>query len=259
MIKYSTPFLTILGLLLLAIIGKSYGTQEIKISSLGRRANFAQVILKGRVSEDIRFHSAEGDARAGSRSLEFNVDDGTGVIRVRCYEDAYQEMLDAKNIPGFGDRVRLIGNYQYKAKRQFVILSSTLDLAVEREKPDRATPILSAIGAFENNPLENHRLKVTGCVQGTITGRYDRVWWLADPAGASLAVTCSYDMMAAYGATYPAVAFSEHLKKGDFVTCYGTLTWSKSRKGGDWQLIPASPDDFVRATEQEWRAANGGY
>ena len=129
-IKYTMPFVTILGIVLLGFLGRIYGIQDAKISELGRKTNFAQVRIQGRINAEVRLHSASDDARGETSSVEFDVDDGTGVIRVRCYEDTTQELQAESKIPALGDQVNLVGNYQFKAKRQFVILGSSADLTI---------------------------------------------------------------------------------------------------------------------------------
>ncbi|MFH0879728.1 MAG: hypothetical protein V2A34_08445, partial [Lentisphaerota bacterium] len=113
-IKYTMPFVTILGIILLGFLGRIYGIQEARISELGRKTNFAQVRIQGRISGEVRLHSSN-DARGETSSLEFEVDDGTGIIRVRCYEDTTQELQAESKVPVRGDQVSLVGNYQFKA------------------------------------------------------------------------------------------------------------------------------------------------
>lgn len=254
-IKYSTPFLAILGIIGLSFLGRWYGTPAVKIESLGRKSNFAQVRIEGRVSADIRFYSA--DAQGRPSSLEFEVDDGSGLIRVRCYEDAYEEMLAAEKIPARGDRVSLVGNYQYKAKRQFIILSSPQDLQIAREMPDIATPIRKAINAGWEGLEEGTRLKITGRVRSRVPGSYDIVWWLEDPKGGRFAVCLSRDAMEACGMSEEEGILAQ-MKTGSFVTCFGALARSRSRDSESMQLAPAGPGDFRMADEATWKADNGG-
>ena len=51
--------------------------------------------------------------------------------------------------------------------------------------------------------------------------------------------------------------FIESLKPGDYVTCYGTLAWKKSRTDKGLQVAPAAPDEVTAADEQAWRNDNG--
>jgi len=136
-IKYSMPILTVLGLIFLGFLGKKYGVQDAQISELGRKSNFAQVVIHGRISDEVRLHSAAKDSPGEASSLEFDVDDGTGILRIRCYEDTVEELLAAGKIPARGDNVRLVGSYQFKAKRAFAILGSAADLTI-RTSADEA-------------------------------------------------------------------------------------------------------------------------
>jgi hypothetical protein len=132
------PILTVLGLIFLGFLGRIYGVQEVKISELGRKSNFAQVIITGKISDEVRLHGSSSDARGDS--LEFEVDDGTGIIRIRCYDDTTQELKAAKKIPVEDDTVRVVGNYQFKAKRAFVILGSAADLTIQHEHSEKEGP-----------------------------------------------------------------------------------------------------------------------
>ena len=82
-LKYLSPVITVLGILLLLWVGKTYGTPAVKIASLGKRNNYAQVSITGKISQDIRFYKSTRSRSEGAGSLEFMVDDGTGIIKVR--------------------------------------------------------------------------------------------------------------------------------------------------------------------------------
>lgn len=256
-IKYSTPFLTILGILLLSALGRIYGRPEVMVADLGRKANFAQVQLCGRVSDAPRFHPADLESGKGSSSFEFELDDDTGIIRVRCYEETYEELLARNKIPGFGDRVTLIGNFQYRAKRQFVILGAEEDLQIEREKPDQATAIQAAIGTRGPGYDVGQRIRITGRVADQSSESFDLVWRLEDPSGFSIPIRVSRDLLNAFG-TDAASGLFQRLQPSQFVTCYGTLRMSKSRNAKELELIPAGPDDISVSDESTWRSDNRG-
>lgn len=239
-------------------LGKVYGTSDVSIAELGRKCNFAQVRIEGRVSGEIRVYSSESDSGMSARGLEFEVDDGTGVIRIRCYEDAFDELRAARNIPGPEDRVTLIGNYQYKAKRQFVILSSSSDLQIDRIKPEKATPIVQISRAEEYGLPINQRLKVTGCVKSVEDGLYEQTCWLVDPAGTAIPISLSKSVLDAYGPADVRAVFVRQLRAGDYVTCFGSLNMSRGKKGRHWQLTPATPADLFAADENKWKADNAG-
>ena len=249
------PVLTVIGLFLLGSLGRSYGVQAVKIKDLGRKSNYAQVRLAGRVSDEIRFHAKEEEGAGGS--LEFELDDGTDTIRIRAYDDVSAEVQEAGKIPGFGDQVEVIGSYQYKARRHFIILGSAGDLRIQREKPEIATPLAWIRQARDRGLKAGQRVKITGRIQGVFPGAYDRMLVLEDPVGATASVSLSAGVLEARGSGNPAVQFIEGLKAGDFVTCCGTLAWKKSRTDKGLQLAPAAPDEVMAADEQAWRNDNG--
>ncbi|MBP7829202.1 MAG: hypothetical protein KA248_04720 [Kiritimatiellae bacterium] len=252
-LKYSTPFLTLAGLVLLSHLGRVYGSPTVRIASLGPKTNFAQGRLEGRLSGDLRHHPADDQGR--NSSLEFEVDDGSGLMRIRCYDDTTEDLLKADKIPVFGDRVSLIGNYQYKARRQIMILSAVEDLEIVRERPDKATPLGKVVRAFREGLEEGARLKVTGRVQSRIPSSYDLVWLIEDDGGHRLAVNISQDVMKARGAG-PADRSQELMRKGQYVTCFGALQRYRSQKQSSWQLVLAGPEDLQPADEAQWKADN---
>jgi hypothetical protein len=254
LIKYSTPILAILGLVLLSYMGKTYGVQPVQIKDLTRKSNYAQIQLSGRVSGDIRYHASDTDD--GSGSLEFELDDGTDTIRIRAYDDVSAEVLAAGKVPGFGDQVVLTGSYQYKARRHFIILGSANDLEILREKPENVTPI-GWLGDPEQKGLKaGQRVKVTGRIEDITSGKYDRRLTVVDPAGARTAISIPASVLEMGGADVPAVKFIDGLKAGDYVTCVGGLAQTKSRLR-TWQVSPAAPAELAAADEQAWRNDNG--
>ena len=52
-------------------LGKVYGTSDVRIAELGRKANFAQVRIDGRVSGDVRVYASDSDSGMSARGLEF--------------------------------------------------------------------------------------------------------------------------------------------------------------------------------------------
>jgi len=254
LIKYSTPILAILGLVLLSYMGKTYGVQPAKIKDLNRKSNYAQVQLAGQVSGDVRFHASDTDDASGS--LEFELDDGTDTIRIRAYDDVSAEVLAAGKVPGFGDQVVLTGSYQYKARRHFIILGSAADLEILREKPTSATPIGWLANPEQNGLKTAQRLKITGRIQEITPGQYDRRLVVVDPAGSQTLISIPAGVLEMGGAESPTVKFIEGLKAGDYVTCIGGLTQTKNRMRA-WQISPATPDELVAADEQAWRNDNG--
>ena len=255
MLKYSTPFIAVAGIVFLSFLGRIYGTPSVKISNLGRKTNFAQVRVEGRVSGDLRYYPA--DAKGRNSSLEFEVDDGTGLMRVRCYDDTTEELQAADRVPVFGDRVSLIGNYQYKARRQIMILSAAEDIEITRERPENATPIWKAVNAYREGLAEGTRLKITGRIQSRIPGSYDMVWLLEDPQGARIAVNLSQDVLKARRLD-KAGGILEEMRTDRLVTCYGALQRYRSQKQSSWQLVLAGPDDLQTADESTWKTDNAG-
>lgn len=253
-LKYSSPILTVIGLVSLSFLGRSFGVQPVKIKDLNRKANYAQVKLVGRVSDEVRFHASDRDP--GSGSLEFEVDDGTDTIRIRAYDDVTEEVQASGKVPGLGDQVEVIGSYQYKARRHFIILGSANDLLIRRDRPEKATPIAWLRDPQARGLQAGQRVKITGRVQDLTVGQYDRRLWVLDPAGIGTAISIPAGVLEVRGEQDPAVRYIAGLKSGDYITCCGSLAQAKTRTHY-WQVTPAAADDVAAADEQVWRSDNG--
>ncbi len=257
LIKYTSPILTILGLFLLAHLGRVYGSPQVKIAELGRKTNFAQVQIAGIVPGELRLHASDDETGESRNSLEFDVDDGTGVIRVRAYDDATQELMAAGELPNFGDRVTLVGNYQFKGRRQFMILSSPFDLEIDRPRPAQATAIsdLSRLRA-DQFPV-GRRVKVTGRVAQARLTAYDLLCKLEDPDRNTITLKLSRDLFAAYGLTRGDTVTWPIPQPGEYLTCYGALNWYKGKSGEFPELLPAAPSEIIKADAAAWKKDNG--
>ena len=97
--------------------------------------------------DSIRYYTSE--TRVGG-SLEFQLDDGTGIIKVRCYDDVTAELARTRCIPGYGDRVKIQGTYQFKARTDFVILGSAKGIEITRNLAHHTTTLAKIAGSHSS-------------------------------------------------------------------------------------------------------------
>lgn len=171
--KYLAPMLAIAGLLYLRHLGQSMGNPQVSIAELTRRSNFATVQLRGKVCDVPRFFLASGSSDPTTGTLDFWLDDGSGRIRVKSYEDATRRIFEHGKVPSLGDEVTAIGNVQVRAHRQSFIVGAPQQLEIARSEPvDEVTAPEVAWG--ERDEFEDlSRIRVTGWVSFSETRRSD--------------------------------------------------------------------------------------
>jgi hypothetical protein len=163
-LKYLTPILSILGMFALKHMGDTMGNPLVKLGELGPTSNFAYVQLEGEVCGEPRFYHVPGSDDPLAGSMEFCLNDGTGQTRIKTYEDATRRILQARRIPGPGDTVRVVGNYQARTHKHSLIVGSPHGITITQSPivDQLAAPKLA--WAREDAFNENDRVVVTGYV-----------------------------------------------------------------------------------------------
>ena len=243
-LKYLTPILTVVGIAALFQLGASRGHPEVKIEELGRRTNFAQVQIEGSVAEAPRFYRSQASEAPGAGSLEFSVDDGTGVLKIRAYEDATVELVRTGAIPGAGDRVALLGTYQYKAKADFLILGAAAALTIHSPEVGEVTPLERLVrpGARLKSGT---RVRIVGEVRDTRLGRFSWQMTLVDEKQNKLKVELPDSILDMFALKKgDSLNWPEAPAPGDVVSVEGTLAWSRFDKG--WMVSASSPNELEK-------------
>ncbi len=240
LIKYSTPFLTVLGIALLYYLAGTSPYPAASVRDLGRRNNFAQVQVRGTVNDDVRFFPAPGDRHPPSGSLEFRIDDGTGVIKIRCYDDSTADLIKHRQIPGLGDRVTIRGSYQFRAKSDFIVLDSAHSIEIERNLAKAPIPIRQ-VGNKKSGLKDGDAVKVTGQVVRASYDRYSFVCVLKDARGNTLDAVLSSSNLELLGYRRgQSSTWKDEPRSGQFVTVDGTLQWNRYAKA--FRVMVSSPE-----------------
>lgn len=115
--RYAAVFLSIVGLILLYWMAISSKIQTVNIGDISPTMNFAYVRIEGRVTGEPRVFKENGKAR----SLRFDVDDGTGEIRVSAYQTQARELLEQDILPHAGDHISVAGSLSVSADDRLML------------------------------------------------------------------------------------------------------------------------------------------
>ncbi len=121
--RYAAVFMSVVGLILLYWMAVSSKIQTVKISDISPTMNFAYVRVEGRVTGEPRVFKENGKAR----SLRFDVDDGTGEIRVSAYQTQARELLERDILPHAGDHVSVAGSLNVSADDRLMLRIQAAD------------------------------------------------------------------------------------------------------------------------------------
>lgn len=259
-IKYLSPVVAVLGLFVLQMIGTRYGNPEVKLDSLSKRSNFAQITVKAEVSSTPRYYPAVGKGDENAGSMDFEIDDGTALMPVKCYDDATRELRDAKKVPSLGDRVKLRGSFQYKGKGGSLILGSEMGMELDRPAPAGATPIKDLPAGGPEKFRRGERVRITGKVTDVKDASYELSLRLGDMASSEVSAVVPLSILQLYkhaaaetGDWTPAKGCPA---EGDVVTVTGAVDW-RGKKGSQYPVIVvATVEEIVKADETKLRSDN---
>jgi len=251
LLKYLSPVVSVVGLFVLYYVGLYYGNPEVKLETLTKRSNFAQVKINAKVSAPIKYYSSsstKGEDAGGS--MEFEIDDGTALMSVRCYDDAVRELVDSKKIPAFGDDVTVRASYQYKGKGGMLILGSEMGLEIRRKTPEKATPIKAF--AAENAKFEKgDRVMVSGKVEEVRDARYELTIAINDLSGNKITAIIPLGILQAYKLIKEDTSEWQQgrPKAGDFVTIKGGID-RRGKKGSEYYVMLVPAVDEITKTDE---------
>lgn len=239
-LKWGTLVWGVVGLLLLLALYGSQPNPLVKIGDLGRENNYSYITIEGVITNTPSYYPA--DYGEGG-SLYFVVDDGTGEILVKTYQQTTVELVEMGKIPAYGDRVRLQGNFQYRGYEFSLILNSGEQLEIFREDPIQMT-IVDIENAEGNDDMTTQRVTVEGKV--SYWKKFD--WaidiYISDENGSMVDIWIPQSItdLTGDGDVYS-------IYEGATVRVTGALEWYEAGSYSRWEIIPASSDDFVIISE----------
>ena len=119
-LKYGSIALAIIGLILVYMSAMTRDVATVTVSSISPLMQNTVVMINGTV-EKPPYVSKKGDYK----SLSFNLNDGTGDIRVCAYGDEAVKITESDLLPQSGDKVAVTGILDIEAGRKRLIIRSS--------------------------------------------------------------------------------------------------------------------------------------
>jgi len=232
-------------------MGNVRGDPAVHITDLGRRTNFAQIRLQGTMASDLRFFPSQMGSQRGQGTLEFRLDDGTGILKIRAYEDVTQEIVALGRVPSPGDLLKVRGTYQYKARSDFVIIGSASSLEIV-PADTTVTTSLEAISEMAPKIRDGEIIQVPAVVEQVRLDRYDLVYLIGDGTGEQVDVVLSLSVLELLdidleeGSEGPGPRGGPRI--GDTVRVVGALRWNNF--DDMYQIVIGSPGRIKRVLTQ---------
>lgn len=261
LVKYLTPIISVLGLFVLHYIGVHYGNPEVKLDTLTKRSNFAQITTNATVNAPLRYYAATGKGEEAGGSVEFEIDDGTALMLVRCYDDATRELAEAKKLPAFGDRVKVRASFQYKGKGGFLILGSEKGIDIDRPKPEKATPIKLINENSGEKFKRGDTVKLSGRVVSVNSSRYElNIELAAGGATSENSITAILPLSILQAGKLVKESADEWAgapKDGELVTVCGALEQRGKKDDKHFVAILPSAESITKTDEETVKKDNG--
>lgn len=263
LVKYLTPIISILGLFVLHYIGVHYGNPEVKLDTLTKRSNFAQVTANAVVNAPLRYYAASDKGENAGGSIEFEIDDGSALMLVRCYDDATRELVEAKKLPAFGDKIKMTASFQYKGKGGFLILGSEKGIKIDRHVPQSASPIKAVI----ENPGDKFKrgdiIKVSGRVTAVNSSKYELEIELDSASSAAQADETRLTAVMPFSVLQAGRHVKENAgewknapREGDFITLSGAIELRGKRDDKYFVIMLPSTESIVKTNEDTVKKDN---
>ncbi len=229
--KYGSLTFAVLGVLFLLVFAQSTPVQYVHIGDIGPTYNYALVRISGVVSSAPSL-VVKSD---GSATLYINVDDGTGVMSIHVYNPTIGRMASQNKVPGFGDFVDIKGEIYIRGTNRYMIINDPAQITIKRAKAVAMN--ISAIRGIEY-PYGNYlRVCLVGNIvdyRSTFSGAY--VLNFTDGTGYIDIYVPSY-FSKLYG-------FDAKDFEGEKIRLTGSVQWYGSEMTGEWEIVPATMDDF---------------
>ncbi|HNY12107.1 MAG TPA: hypothetical protein PKK26_11000 [Candidatus Wallbacteria bacterium] len=250
LLKYLSPVVAVLGLFVLQYIGVHYGNPEVKLDSLSRRSNFAQITVKAAVNGPVKYYAATDKGEESGGSMEFEIDDNSALMLVRCYDDATRELVDSKKIPCLGDKIKLRASFQHKGKGGMLILGSAYGIDIERTVPAKATPLKNFTNQTPENLKKGERVKVSGRISDVSDGRYETNITIDDMASGTVTASIPLSVLQINKLVKEnPEEWKERPKAGDLVTITGAVDW-RGKKGSAFPVIVIPETQAIVKTDE---------
>ncbi|MDD2715718.1 MAG: hypothetical protein PHW04_07485 [Candidatus Wallbacteria bacterium] len=205
--------------------------------------NYAQVIVEGAVSGDLRYYKATRGGEEAGGSLEFQVDDGTEVIKVRCYDDATRELIKERKIPAIGDKVVIHGTFQSRGRSESLILGSTYGLTISRKRPDTVTASSEISVLLSKDETQTEGILIEGKLISSAYNRFRMEFMIDDGSGGTILAYLPGGVLDALGISEGAGTWEGMPQSGDLTRISGVPVPERGKNAG-FSIAVAMPEDI---------------
>jgi hypothetical protein len=226
--------IAVVGTLLLIPFAVYTETPLVKVKDIQPTFNNAVIKVKGGVPDTPSYY----DNPTG-KSFYFSVDDGTGIMPVKIYDDVVKDML-AKNtrskpcIPAFGDRVEITGSLQYRGNDFYMIVNHVSQIKIFRSEP-AVVSIKDILNYGPDN--ETARVSVHGRVTSIREYSFACDYLIQDNQGYKIDVFVPKSLANLTG-NLP------EIKENTEITVCGALKYYTSGTTSKWEIIPSATWDI---------------
>ncbi|MEM3738858.1 MAG: OB-fold nucleic acid binding domain-containing protein [Thermoplasmata archaeon] len=229
-LKYSALAIAVVGTLLLIPWAASLETPLIKVKDIYPGYNNAVIKVKGIVPDTPSFY----DNPTG-KAFYFSVDDGTGIMPIKVYDDVVRDMLALNSrgkplIPAFGDRVEISGSLQYRSNDFYMIVNHVNQIKITRGEPAEVT-IKEILSYTQEN--EGTRVMVRGNVTSIREYSFAYDYVIQDFQGYKIDVFVPKSLGNLTGAL-------PEIKEKNEIRVAGALKYYKSGNTWKWEIIPSA-------------------
>lgn len=265
-IKAISLFIAVVGVALLLVWANMKGVTKRDIGDITKRQNYAYMEIEGVIKGDVRYHiQVSDDGKALPGSLEFQIDDGTGILAVKAYDEVTKDLVKKNMIPIKGDRVKVAGSANFRENDVSLVIQDPEELEIDRDPSDINITISdiwkgrSDPAAFENGkeikiqgklyPLEHQEDKLGVGFQDLYQNARLVVH---DDQDIRALIQIPHSLIGAYGDRYEERESGELSIKDENVenrdlTVEGRLIWDKyapvpgdQYERGNWVIVPFS-------------------
>ena len=134
--KAISLLVAIIGIALLLVWANVKPHNEMDIGDITKRQNYAYLRINGTVIDDARYYVTLSDSgKVLPGSISFQIDDGTGILQIKAYQEVTKDLVKDKKIPVKGDKVVVEGPVMFRGDEKSLVIQSVNGLKIEDEKP----------------------------------------------------------------------------------------------------------------------------
>jgi DNA/RNA endonuclease YhcR with UshA esterase domain len=160
------------GVFVIWLVAYGVNAPLVKVDEIGPTYNFGIVRVEGKVDRT---------SIPPWGGLDFSVDDGTGVIRVRAYQDMAKKIIDAGRFPSEGDVVSVEGTLRLSGASRLPMMVVNVPEKIRVISSAPEAPSVS-ISSLSRDKL-NERIRVEGKFTGVRTFEKGTALTLDDGTG----------------------------------------------------------------------------